>query len=105
MEYKQWVGSFAVLLILVAFLCVGSAQITTGSILGFITDSNGDAISGVEVTVINGDTGFRHKVTTETDGSYHALLLPLGRYTVSATKESFETSVREGISLAVKMRE
>src|SRR6266478_1813653 len=101
MTHKQWAGLFTVLVMPVAFLCVASAQITTGSIIGFITDTSGGPISGAGVTVTNVDTGFSHKLTTQDDGSYRALLMPTGRYTVSATKEGFETSVQEGIPLAV----
>ena len=58
--------------------------VSTGSILGFVTDMSGAVVPGAEV-VITSNTGYRRAVTSADDGSYRALLLPPGNYQISAS--------------------
>src|SRR5262245_29392523 len=74
--------------------------VSTGSILGFVTDMSGAVVPGAEV-VITSNTGYRRSVISADDGSYRALLLPPGNYQISASITGFKTFVREGLVLAV----
>jgi hypothetical protein len=91
----------AVLLLVLASVFPLRAQVTTGSIRGFVTDPSGAAVPGTQVTVTNTDAGVNRTIVSQEDGSYRALLLPPGRYSVSFSKEGFQTLVREDVVLAV----
>ena len=94
--------ALAALLISCSLAVEAGAQsgVSTGSILGFVTDTSGAVVPGAEV-VITSNTGYRRTVTSADDGSYRALLLPPGSYEVSASRTGFKTFVRKGIDLAV----
>jgi hypothetical protein len=77
------------------------AQIGTGSIRGAVTDPSGAVVAGATVTLTNTGTGGANKLTTDTDGRYVAPGLAVGRYTIQAQAEGFETAVVENINLAV----
>ena len=76
------------------------AQVTA-SIVGTVQDTSGAVIPAVAVTVKNLETGAARTVTTEDQGYYRALSLPVGHYEISAAKTGFKTQVRTGIDLVV----
>lgn len=62
------------------------AQSTDASISGKVVDHNGDAIPGASVVVRNESNGFRAVVSTNKDGLYNLIQLPLGKpYTVTVS--------------------
>ena len=76
-----------------------SAQETTGSIEGAVTDRTSSALVGARVTAINPETGFTKETVTASDGFYRLLLLPVGQYTITIEAPKFATLVREGIQV------
>ena len=54
----------------------------TGSILGTVTDSTGAVIVGATVIVTNESTNLTAKATTNCQGQYWILALPIGSYRV-----------------------
>src|ERR1019366_1901971 len=77
------------------------AQSDRGTITGTVTDPSGAVISGATVTATQTATGLETSTVTGGGGNYTIPLLPIGRYTVSATQSGFKTSVREDIILDV----
>ncbi|GAC1428596.1 MAG: hypothetical protein NVSMB68_00660 [Thermoanaerobaculia bacterium] len=77
------------------------SQATTGVIEGIVTDATGGALPGVTVTLRNTETNFLQTVVTDSGGHFHGVLLPLGKYDVTASLEGFSTSVMKGFDLAV----
>ena len=77
------------------------SQATTGVIEGTVLDPSGAVLPGAGVVLRNTATNFERSVTTDADGRFRGLLLPLGPYRVSASLSGFATSVREGLNLAV----
>ncbi len=73
------------------FLTASSAfaQQATGTILGTVSDSQGAVMPGAKVTVTNTQTGIAHPATTDKDGTFHVLDLPIGIYTVTAEHAGF----------------
>ncbi len=69
------------------------AQQPTGRILGVVTDPQGAMVPGVAITVTNVATGIKYKTTTDKDGAYQALNLPIGAYTVTAERPGFRKMV------------
>jgi hypothetical protein len=67
------------------------AQDATGRIAGTITDPSGAVIPGVQVTVTNIATQASRKTSTNQDGYYQILALPIGNYKVTAEHEGFST--------------
>src|SRR5438093_6997904 len=77
------------------------SQATTGVIEGTVVDESGASVPGATVTLKNTATNFERVVSTNADGRFRGLLLPLGPYRVTVTMSGFATLVREGIDLAV----
>ncbi len=63
---------------------VSAQTITTGTIEGIVTDSNGAVVPAVKVTVTSPNLIRAQSVTTDTEGRYRILNLPPGRYSVVA---------------------
>jgi len=66
----------------------------SGSVCGQIEDPSSAAVSGVAVTVVNEDTGFRHAALSSAEGSYCAAPLGPGLYKVTVRKEGFRAMIR-----------
>ena len=91
---------FALLFALATGLSAQS-QATTGVIEGRVVDESGAPLSGVTVTLVNVATNFEKKVSSDEEGRFRGLLLPLGPYRISAGLQGFSTLVREGVDLQV----
>src|SRR5262245_26154983 len=91
------------ILITVAVCALPTAfgQVVNGTILGRVTDNSGAALVQANVQIQNVDTGFFRTEQTDEAGRYLARSLPLGAYTVTITREGFQTGVRQGITLTV----
>lgn len=87
------------LLLLFSSLC--SAQDATGRIAGTVTDASGAVIPGVQVTATNTATQVSRKASTDRDGYYQILALPIGSYTVNAEHEGFRKIVSSGYKLEI----
>src|SRR5581483_1941639 len=78
-----------------------AAQVDRGAIEGVVTDPTGARLSAAQVTITNRDTSQSVRITTDDEGNYNAKLLKIGTYSVSATKQGFETTVQSGVDVAV----
>ena len=74
------------------------AQVTA-SVKGVITDPSGAAVPAAKVTIRNTETGVSRSTTSDSDGRYLVLALPVGLYEVSVSKTDFQDITRSGISL------
>lgn len=81
-----------------------SAQTTTGSIVGTVTDATGAVVAGAAVTVTNMDTGITTKTTTASSGDYVVTPVPVGRYTVTVEATGFKKSASSNITVNVQDR-
>jgi hypothetical protein len=93
--------------LLTAVLVIGTpagvlaqAQAANGNIEGVVRDTTSAPIPGATVTVTNTDTGASRTSMTDSDGSYRAVLLPLGRYKLVAELQGFKTFEQRGINLS-----
>jgi hypothetical protein len=77
------------------------AQVDRGAIVGTVTDPTGARISSAQITIANRETGQSVHLTTDGEGNYNANLLKIGTYSVSATKQGFETTVQASVDVAV----
>jgi len=77
------------------------SQATTGVIEGTVSDETGGRLPGATVTLTNTGTNFTREQTTDADGRFRALLLPLGDYKLTVALQGFGTYVQDGLTLAV----
>src|SRR5580692_299076 len=77
-----------------------SAQSTSASLVGTVTDSTGAIIPGSDITVKNKGTGEVRREKAASDGDYAINLLPPGDYSVTVSMSSFKTFEIENITLA-----
>jgi hypothetical protein len=82
----------------------GFSQTDTGSIVGTVFDSSGAVVAGSQIDVIDTATNVTHSLTTNSAGSYAALQLIPGIYSVKATHAGYSTEVRQNIVIDVQAR-
>ncbi len=74
---------------LVALSTSAAAQVVGGNITGTVADSQGGALPGATVTVLNTGTGFAQTLTTGSAGTFRAVALQPGLYEVTAELSGF----------------
>src|SRR5579872_3359391 len=77
------------------------AQEVHARIRGTVTDASGGGVPGAEVKATNAQTGVATMVTTEADGTFQFLQLPVGQYDVSISKPGFRTFRASNILLVL----
>jgi hypothetical protein len=98
---QQWVtfGSVSLRMLVVASILVlivgiaspaGAQSVTSGDIVGYVTDPSGAVLPNASVTLRSQETGSTHVQATNSQGAYRFSLLPPGRYTVSVTVAGFQ---------------
>src|SRR5262249_14513996 len=80
------------------------AQLTTGTILGTVSDSGGGVLPSATITATNRDTGFVRTARTDGAGAFTMVNLPLGRYQLKAEAEGFKTKVVTDLNLVVDQK-
>jgi outer membrane receptor protein involved in Fe transport len=88
------------LVILSAGITVSAQQIT-GNIRGTVADPSGAVVQGAVVSAKHVETGLTRTTTTDRDGNYLLLELPVGHYQLEVAAKGFQKYVREGILLNV----
>src|ERR1700748_787231 len=91
---------FAIVTMALLWSVPSMAQVVKGSISGTITDTQGAVLSGASVKAINTGTGVTLASTTDSSGSFHFNLIPVGEYKVEATANGFKTTVQNNIVVA-----
>jgi len=86
---------------LVTFLPLSFAQKTTGDIDGTVTDQSGAMLPGCALTLTDQATGAVRKTTSNAQGNFSFLNLPVGTYTISATKEGFKALSQKDVEVHV----
>jgi hypothetical protein len=80
-------------------VCPAFGQQTLGGLTGVVTDSQGGILSGVVVTLVGEQTGLKRTQTSGSNGFYDFANLPIGTYTLSFTKEGFETQKIQALQI------
>lgn len=94
---KRFLG--APLALLALFCSNSSAQVTTASILGTVTDETGAVVPSVQVTAINTATNLTRTANADQSGQYSIQFLPIGPYRLEANAAGFKKFVQTGIIL------
>jgi len=93
MNVRLWAGLFALL--------SASAQVDRATLSGTVLDPSGAAISGAKVVISGAATGYRREAFTLSSGAYQLPGLPVGSYTVTVSKEGFQTAEVKNVVLGV----
>jgi len=91
----------AVLAVSVMFLPFAFAQQTSGDIHGTVTDPSGAAVPSSALTLTDLATGAERKGTSDAQGDFSFLQVPVGTYTITATKEGFKTVSQKDVEVHV----
>ena len=97
--------SFLVAIFSLLVLAYGAGPIhgqqATGQIVGTITDPSGAVLSDARVTVTNLATKATRETTTNGEGYFQILALPIGTYQVTAERQGFRKSVSDNNVLQI----
>jgi uncharacterized surface anchored protein len=80
------------------------AQTATATLVGRTTDEAEAALPGVKITLTQTTTGQTRTVTSDESGNYVFLLLPAGKYQLTAELAGFQRLVRSEFELQVDQR-
>jgi len=93
---------FLVAVALMAIAPFAQAQVTTGSIAGTVTASDGSALPGVTVEAVHVPTGTRYDAVTGLEGRFLMANVRVGGpYRVTATLEGFRTFEASNVNVAL----
>src|SRR5687767_5309888 len=90
----------AVVVLLASAIVQGQAG-STAQVTGTVRDQSGGVLPGVDVTVIQTDTGFTRSAVTDENGNYTLTNLPIGPYRLQASLSGFRAYQQTGIVLQV----
>jgi hypothetical protein len=94
-NYQRWLAVLAVCSVLMTLGIVpvlAQTTISTGSIVGTVTDPSGAVVSGAKVMITNKATGQVITTTTTSTGNYASGALIPGDYTVRVEASGFKTT-------------
>lgn len=103
-KWRRLFSISAAVITIVSFLSSWSparAQNTTGTISGIVSDSTGAVIPSAHVVVHSNATGFTRDTVSDGEGAYKVSLVPIGSYSVSASKEGFKTQQLDNIRVEI----
>ena len=88
---------------LVTFLAVlplaGFAQVTSGDIVGSVSDSTGAAVPGAKLEALNTATGIKTTTTAGDNGQYRIGNLPAGAYDLTVSATGFSSAALKGLAV------
>lgn len=76
-------------------------QQATGQIIGTITDPTGAVLANAQITITNKATQSVRETTSNAEGYYQILALPIGTYQVTAERQGFRKVVAENNVLQI----
>ncbi|MDQ3171605.1 MAG: carboxypeptidase-like regulatory domain-containing protein, partial [Acidobacteriota bacterium] len=89
---RKIISSMIAIVAVLALVSPVSAQQTTGTVTGRITDAQQAAVPGVTVTATNTATGFSRSDVTTSEGLYRIAALPVGTYDIKAELQGFKAT-------------
>ncbi len=96
------IGLIVICLLSLSTPLYAQSQATTGNIEGRVVDAGGAVLPGVTITARNPSTGFVKTTTSDDEGNYRIIVLPPGRYTVTASgAKGFADATFENVQVTV----
>jgi hypothetical protein len=91
--------SAAIILLALTGVPKSNAQATDSNIVGTVTDATGAAIPAAKVTATNTATNVKYDTVSNGEGEYRLNNVPIGNYTITASKAGFTTGSKSGVQL------
>lgn len=99
-NWNNFARGAAVSAIAISVAGIASAQVTTGSVRGQVTDETGAAVSGATVTITDPTTGLSRSTTTNASGQYTIRSLPVSTgYAVQVQSSDYQNQTVENVGL------
>ena len=96
---------FARLCIILSLACSSAfGQVTTGTILGSVTDSTGAAVSAATITITEVNKNTTSRAQSDDSGSFNVPFLVPGTYTIAVEKQGFKKGVQTNLLLEVDQK-
>jgi hypothetical protein len=83
--------------LLLLFSTLASAQGTSGSINGTVTDPTGAVVPGATVTIANAITGYTRTAQSDAAGAFHFVNIPFNTYRLTASSTGFVTTIQNAV--------
>jgi hypothetical protein len=87
------------LVALVALNPVAKAQLTSGDLVGTITDPTGGSVPQAKVDIVEESTGVRTSQSSDANGQYRFNNLPVGKYDLAVSAAGFSTNTLKAVSI------
>jgi hypothetical protein len=97
------VGAIALAIALacsIAPRALAQTAVTTGTVGGVVKDTTGGLLAGAAVTAVHVETSRTLKATSDDQGRYRLLALPVGRYEIQAERQGFQPA-KTAVTLTV----
>src|SRR5229473_8356757 len=101
MQRGMGVCRWAVVLVLVLICVVAGAAQNTATLSGTVTDPQGLAVRGAQVTVTSATTGAQRTIVADEDGRYIFIGLPPGQYKMTVRAGSFSVFQNDSVVVTV----
>ena len=88
-------------LLILLFACVASAQTYTATVTGTITDPNGQPVPNAKITATNKATNIATTAQSGESGNFTIPFLRPGEYDISAESSGFKRTVQSDLTLEV----
>ena len=95
---RPFYALYALMLVVCCSLS-GLAQQTLGSINGTVLDPAGASVADATITVTNAEIDLTRSAKSQSNGFFQIFNLPIGKYTVSASRDGFDTTTNSGITV------
>ncbi|HWE53062.1 MAG TPA: carboxypeptidase-like regulatory domain-containing protein [Bryobacteraceae bacterium] len=89
------------LLLILSLAPLSYGQVVGASVSGTAQDPSGGRIPEASISIQNTQTGAARVLTTDGAGRYSAPSIPVGSYSITASKQGFAPQVKTGITLEV----
>jgi len=101
-QFLRLIQIFGVVVLLSAMaMCPAYAQNAAARIVGNLTDPNGAGVPSANVAVVNVSTQVHYDTTSNNEGYFQALDLPIGRYNVTVEANGFRKVTYENQVLQI----
>ncbi len=98
-RYFSGVSALAIVALLVVMVSVGSAQVTTATLTGTVSDSSGAVVPKANVLLTDEASGNLRRTVSNGDGYFTFAAVPPGSYSVTVEMEGFKKWEARGVVL------
>jgi hypothetical protein len=96
----MWVRALVAVVVLAARLA-GAAQMNTAELAGIVRDAQGAVLPGTDVVAVHVGTGARFERRADAEGRFRLAALPVGDYTITASRPGFLRLVESHVALSL----